>query len=301
MIYTVTLNPSLDYIVDVEKFNIGEINRASNEMMFAGGKGINVSTVLTNMGVENTALGFTAGFTGDEIERKLSVMGVRTDFIKIDNGMSRINLTVRNLEGTSINGIGPEISSWDMELLMNKISKLTKGDMLILSGSVPPSVSNSIYGDIMSLMADKQIEIIVDASGDILLNSLQYRPFLIKPNHHELGAIYDVEIEDKEMGAWYAGQLQSKGARNVLVSMAGQGAILVTEQGEVYSCDAPKGILVNSIGAGDSMVAGFVSGWITTHSLKNAFYMGVAAGSASAFSMELATLEEILCIRKQII
>lgn len=301
MIYTVTLNPSLDYIVDVDKFGIGDISRVDRQFIFAGGKGVNVSTVLNNMGVENRALGFVAGYTGEEIERKLASLGVETDFITIGQGTSRINITIRNLESTSINGMGPGISPQDIELLMNKISKLDRGDILILSGSIPPSVPKSIYGDIMSLMADKQLDIVVDASGEMLLNSLQYHPFLIKPNHHELGAIYHVEIEDKERAARYAGRLQSMGARNVLVSMAEHGAVLVTEQGEVYSCESPKGILVNSIGAGDSMVAGFVSEWVATHDLEKALYMGVSAGSASAFSMELATLEQILSIRKQII
>lgn len=301
MIYTVTLNPSLDYIVDVDKFNIGEINRARNEMLFAGGKGINVSTVLTNMGVENTALGFTAGFTGDEIERKLSVLGVRTDFIKIQNGMSRINLTVRNAGETAVSGMGPDVSEEDINKLRDKISMISDNDMLILSGSLPKCISQTIYGDIMSWVSHLGIDVVVDATKDVLLNSLKYHPLLIKPNHHELGEIFGTEINEQIQVIEYAHRLQSMGARNVLVSMAEKGAVLVAEDNNIYSTESPKGTLVNSVGAGDSMVAGFVAEWTKSKNYEEAFYMGVAAGSASAFSSGLATLEEIICVRKQII
>ena len=301
MIYTVTLNPSLDYIVDVDKFNIGEINRARNEMLFAGGKGINVSTVLTNMGVENTALGFTAGFTGDEIERKLSVLGVRTDFIKIQNGMSRINLTVRNAGETAVSGMGPDVSEEDINKLRDKISMISDNDMLILSGSLPKCISQTIYGDIMSWVSHLGIDVVVDATKDVLLNSLKYHPLLIKPNHHELGEIFGTEINEQIQVIEYAHRLQSMGARNVLVSMAEKGAVLVAEDNNIYSTESPKGTLVNSVGAGDSMVAGFVAEWTKSKNYEEAFYMGVAAGSASAFSSRLATLEEIICVRKQII
>lgn len=301
MIYTVTLNPSLDYIVDVDKFNIGEINRARNEMLFAGGKGINVSTVLTNMGVENTALGFTAGFTGDEIERKLSVLGVRTDFIKIQNGMSRINLTVRNAGETAVSGMGPDVSEEDINKLRDKISMISDNDMLILSGSLPKCISQTIYGDIMSWVSHLGIDVVVDATKDVLLNSLKYHPLLIKPNHHELGEIFGTEINEQIQVIEYAHRLQSMGARNVLVSMAEKGAVLVAEDNNIYSTESPKGTLVNSVGAGDSMVAGFVAEWTKSKNYEEAFYMGVAAGSASAFSNGLATLEEIICVRKQII
>lgn len=301
MVYTVTLNPSVDYIVDVDEFNIGEINRARNEMLFAGGKGINVSTVLTNMGVENTALGFTAGFTGDEIERKLSVQGVRTDFIKIANGMSRINLTVRNAGETAVSGMGPEVSEEDIKKLRDKISMISNNDMLILSGSLPKTVSQTIYGDIMSWVSHLEIEVVVDATKEVLLNSLKYHPLLIKPNHHELGELFGTVITDMNAVVEYAHRLQAMGARNVLVSMAEKGAVLITEDNNIYSCEPPKGTLVNSVGAGDSMVAGFVSEWINSKDYEKAFYMGVAAGSASAFSTGLATLEEIVCVRKQII
>lgn len=301
MIYTVTLNPSLDYIVDVDKFNIGEINRATNEMMFAGGKGINVSTVLTNMGVENTAFGFIAGFTGDEIERKLSVMGVRTDFVKIEKGMSRINLTVRNAGETAISGMGPEVSAEDINKLRNKISILSDNDMLILSGSLPKTVSQTVYGDIMSWISHLKIEVVVDATKKVLLNSLKYHPLLIKPNHHELGELFGTVINDIKDVVDYAQRLQKMGARNVLVSMAQNGAVLVTEDNNIYCCEPPSGTLVNSVGAGDSMVAGFVSEWINSKDYEEALYMGVAAGSASAFSNGLATLEKIISVRKEII
>ncbi len=301
MIYTVTLNPSLDYIVDVDRFGIGDISRVNREFIFAGGKGINVSTVLNNMGVDNTALGFIAGYTGAEIQRKLALKGVKTDFIQLKEGCSRINYTIRNFDSTSINGMGPGISSEDMELLINKISELVSGDVLIMSGSVPGSLPKTIYADIMSAVSDKGIKIIVDALGEPLLNTLQYHPFLIKPNHHELGDIFGVELQKKEEVAEYALRLQEMGACNILVSMAEKGAVLVTRDKEVYSCAAPEGVCVNPIGAGDSMVAGFVAEWIETGDMEKAFYMGVSAGSASAFSMELATLEEIICVRKQII
>ncbi|MBQ7432108.1 MAG: 1-phosphofructokinase [Lachnospiraceae bacterium] len=293
MIYTVTFNPSLDYIVSVEDFQLGKTNRTSSELILPGGKGLNVSTVLKNLGVENTALGFIAGFTGDEIEWRIGGMGVQTDFIRIREGMSRINLKLRSIEGTELNGAGPEIPKEKLRLLMDKLWKLKSGDILCLSGSVPSSLSSTIYCDIMAALADRGILIVVDATKDLLVNTLVYHPFLIKPNHDELGEIFQTEITTKDQAVEYGKKLQDMGARNVMVSMAGKGAVLVAENGQVFQADAPSGTLVNGVGAGDSMVAGFLTGWLKQQDYGHAFRLAVAAGSASAFSKYLATRSEV--------
>ena len=243
MIYTVTFNPSLDYIVSVEDFKLGLTNRTSSELILPGGKGINVSTVLGNLGIENTALGFLAGFTGKEIERRLKEMGVASDFIEINEGVSRINLKLKSIDGTEINGSGPVISAEDVEKLMEKLDKLGEGDVLFLAGSIPSSMPDDMYQKIMAKLDGKGVMIIVDATRDLLLNVLEYHPFLIKPNNHELGEIFDVELLTRESVVPYAKKLQEKGARNVLVSMAGEGAVLVAEDGSVYDTPAPKGEL----------------------------------------------------------
>lgn len=300
MIYTVTLNPSLDYIVSVDGFEVGKTNRTSSEMMLPGGKGINVSTILKNLGLENTALGYVAGFTGVEIERRLHEMGVRTGFITLQEGMSRINFKLSSIEGTEINGRGPVIQAADIERLMEQLSSLKDGDVLFLSGSIPSSVPDDIYRDIMERLQDRKIQIVVDATGELLLKVLPYHPVLIKPNHHELGEIFGVELTPGPEVVPYARKLQEMGARNVLVSMAGHGAILVAEDGTVYKAPAPSGQLKNGVGAGDSMVAGFMAGWLSKQDYRHAFHMGVAAGSASAFSENLATAEEIADVLKQV-
>ena len=233
MIYTVTFNPSLDYIVSVEDFKLGLTNRTSSELILPGGKGINVSTVLGNLGIENTALGFLAGFTGKEIERRLKEMGVASDFIEINEGVSRINLKLKSIDGTEINGSGPVISPEDVEKLMEKLDKLGEGDVLFLAGSIPTSMPDDMYQKIMAKLDGKGVMIVVDATRDLLLNVLEYHPFLIKPNNHELGEIFDVELLTRESVVPYAKKLQEKGARNVLVSMAGEGAVLVAEDGSV--------------------------------------------------------------------
>ena len=293
MINTITLNPSLDYIVKVNNFKVDELNRSVGEQIYAGGKGINVSIVLKNLGVENTALGYVAGFTGDEILRQIKEHDVDCDFVKLENGLSRINVKLKSDGETEINGSGPDITEEDLKSLYRKISKLGKGDFLILSGSIPKSIPDDIYENIMKALLYSGVEFIVDATKDLLLNVLKYRPFLIKPNHHELAEMFNVEIKGDEDIIKYAKKLKEMGAKNVLISMAGDGAILITENGEALKRDVPKGTLKNSVGAGDSMVAGFLAGYLKNHDIKEAFKMGVATGSASAFSEELATEKEV--------
>lgn len=294
MIYTVTFNPSLDYIVSVPNFELGKTNRTVYEQMLAGGKGINVTTVLTNLGIESTALGFVAGFTGEELIRRMKEMGLKNDFIRIGNGFSRINLKLRDVDGTEINGMGPVIDQAGQDALFAKLNTLQEGDTLVLAGSIPESMPGTIYSNILEALQGRGIRFVVDATRDLLLNVLKYHPFLIKPNHHEIGEIFGVELETRESVVPYAKKLQEMGAVNVLVSMSGKGAVLVDENGEVHALPAPKGELVNAVGAGDSMVAGFLTGWEEQHNYEHAFRMGVATGSASAFSDLLATRPEVM-------
>lgn len=297
MIYTVTFNPSLDYIVGVEDFQSGKVNRTMSERVFAGGKGINVSLVLNNLGFANTALGFLAGFTGQEIERQLEAEGVQTDFIRIPDGISRINLKIRSDVESEINGMGPAIRQEDIRKLNEKLDHLQDGDVLVLAGSIPTGMPESLYRDIMNRLKDKDLKIAVDATKDLLLNVLPYHPFVIKPNNHELGEIFGVEVADKKQAVVYAKRLQEQGARNVIVSMAGEGAVFVGEDGSEYESEAPSGQVVNSVGAGDSMVAGFLAGYLGTGDYREAFKLGICTGSASAFSEQLATREEIEKVR----
>lgn len=300
MIYTVTFNPSLDYIVSVENFQLGITNRTSSELMLPGGKGINVSTVLMNLGIENKALGFVAGFVGDEIIRRLEEMGVQNGFIRIEEGVSRINLKLKSIDGTEINGQGPVISPEHVEELMKQLDRLGEGDVLFLSGSIPSSMPDDAYQKIMKRLDGRGVQIVVDATKDLLLNVLEYHPFLIKPNNHELGELFGVELKTREEVIPYAKKLQEKGAVNVLVSMAGEGAVLIDANEDVYMAPAPKGTLVNGVGAGDSMVAGFMAGWLEKQDYEHAFCMGVSAGSASAFSEHLATKAEIEAVYQQV-
>lgn len=302
MIYTVTFNPSLDYIVSVSDFKLGLTNRTKTEQLLPGGKGINVSTVLSHLGIENTALGFVAGFTGDELERRLETLGVRTDFIRLEEGFTRINLKLKSIDGTEINGQGPSISESQMKALMQKLGSLKSGDILVLAGSIPASMPDTIYEQIMAGLDGRGIRIVVDAERKLLKNVLKYHPFLIKPNHHELGDIFGVRLSTREAVVPYAGKLQAMGAANVLVSMGGAGAVLLTEDGHIYQAGSPEGKLVNSVGAGDSMVAGFLAGWLATggKDAVHAFKMGIAAGSASAFSENLATRSEIEAVFRNI-
>lgn len=300
MIYTVTFNPSLDYIVSVEDFQLGMTNRTDSELLLPGGKGINVSTVLKNLGIENTALGFIAGFTGDEIRRKVEEIGVKADFIQIREGVSRINLKLKSIDGTEINGQGPDIGKEKVEELLSRLDGLREGDVLVLAGSIPASMPDDIYKNIMKRLTGKGIMIVVDATRDLLVNVLEYHPFLIKPNNHELGEIFDTEIRTREEVIPYARKLQEMGACNVLVSMAGEGAVLAASDGSCHMAPAPKGDLVNAVGAGDSMVAGFLAGWMEKKDYVHAFHMGIAAGSASAFSEYLAKREEIEAVYQTI-
>lgn len=300
MIYTVTFNPSLDYIVSVNDFRLGLTNRTDSELILPGGKGINVSTILMNLGIDSTAFGFAAGFTGEEIIREVEAMGIRSDFIKIDSGISRINLKLKNIDGTEINGSGPEISEEKIEELLRKLDVLGEGDILVLAGSIPASMPADMYSTIMERLQHKNVTFIVDATKDLLINVLKYKPFLIKPNNHELGELFDVKLTTREEVIPYGKKLQKQGARNVLISMAGEGAVLVAEDGSVYEAPAPKGTLINAVGAGDSMVAGFTAGWIEKKDYRHAFYMGVSAGSASAFSEYLATKEEIMDLYEKV-
>ncbi len=300
MIYTVTLNPSLDYIVEVDDFTLGMTNRTTSELMLPGGKGINVSTVLSNLGLENTAIYFAAGFVGDEITRRIEALGIRAQAISIPEGISRINLKLKTIDGTEINGMGPVISAEKLAQLQEQLSKLGEGDILVLAGSIPASMPETIYSDIMAQLQGKGVEIVVDATRDLLLNVLQYHPFLIKPNNHELGEIFGVKLTTRKSVIPYAKKLQERGAKNVLVSMAGEGGVLVAEDGSVSMSEAPKGKLVNGVGAGDSMVAGFIAGWLEKQDYEYAFKMGLSAGSASAFSEYLATKEEVRAVYETI-
>lgn len=296
MVYTVTFNPSLDYIVNVSDFKLGQVNRTEKEVMFPGGKGINVSIVLKNLGMESTILGFTAGFTGEEIQRRVKEMGCAEKLIPIANGYSRINLKLRSNEESEINGMGPVIGKEDIDKLYQMLDTLKAGDVLVLAGSIPASMPPTMYSDIMGYLQNKEVMIAVDATKDLLVNVLPFHPFVIKPNNYELGEIFNVTLKDKKDVVVYAKKLQEQGARNVLVSMAGDGAVLVAEDGSVYESEAPKGKVVNSVGAGDSMVAGFLYGYLTTGNYEIAFKNGVATGSASAFSENLATKEEVEAI-----
>lgn len=293
MIYTVTFNPSLDYIVSVDNFTTGTVNRTTKELMFPGGKGINVSMVLSNLGVENTAFGFTAGFTGEEIVQKVREKGIHAEFIPVEQGISRINVKLRSKHETEINGKGPGIEEKNIKELYEKLDLLQEEDILVLAGSIPDSLPQSIYMDIMDYLKEKNLSVVVDATKNLLVNVLPFHPFLVKPNNHELGEIFGVEIKTKEKVAEYAKKLQEKGAKNVLVSMAGEGAVLITEDGQELRAEAPVGKVINSVGAGDSMVAGFLYGYLKQKDYKEAFAYGLCTGSASAFSEELATKEQV--------
>ena len=292
MIYTVTFNPSLDYIVSVDDFMLGRVNRTRAEIIYPGGKGINVSMVLKNLGHDSHALGFMAGFTGQEIVRLLDEWGVQSDFIRVEQGISRINVKLRSNEESEINGQGPAIAEEHIRQLYQQLDRLEDGDVLVLAGSIPDVMPDDIYMDIMKHLSSKKLHIIVDATRDLLVNVLPYHPFLIKPNNHELGEVFGVELEDKEEVFTYAAKLQERGARNVLVSMAGDGALLVAEDGHIYKEGVCRGTVKNSVGAGDSMVAGFLAGylekgcsWITLFiaMAPSLGFLGTVIGMVQAF------------------
>ena len=300
MIYTVTFNPAIDYVIKVDNLTLGEINRTTREYIFCGGKGINVSHVLANLGMESVGLGFIAGFTGDVIEKGAKELGFAPDFIRVREGMTRINVKVKSNEESEINGMGPVIHDDELQKMYEKLDELQDGDVLILAGSIPATLPSDVYEKIMERLQEKDIRIVVDATKDLLLNVLKYHPFLIKPNNHELGEMFGVVLKTNDEIVEYAKKLQEKGARNVLVSMAGDGAILITEDGQNIKMGTPKGKVVNSVGAGDSMVAGFVAGYLRGGSYEEALKSGTAAGSATAFSEGLASLEMYEKMLKQI-
>ena len=293
MIYTITFNPALDYIVKMDKFDLGQVNRTTREDVYAGGKGINVSIVLNNLSIENKALGFIAGFTGDEIERRVREFGCNTDFVKLKEGMSRINVKMKADVESEINGGGPNISKEALDELYLKLDALKSGDILVLAGSIPKSLPVDIYEKIMNDFGDRGVKFIVDTTGESLLKVLKYKPFLIKPNHHELAELFNIKINSQEEIIEYGRKLQEMGAENVLISMAGDGAILIKNDGQAIYSKVPKGVLKNSVGAGDSMVAGFIAGYSKEEKLEDGFIMGVATGSASAFSEGLATKDKV--------
>ena len=293
MIYTITFNPSLDYVVKVKEFNLGAVNRTYEEEIYAGGKGINVSTVLGNLDIENKAFGFIAGFIGDEIEKRVIKSGCTTDFIKLKSGNSRINVKLKSNEESEINAQGPVIDKESIDSLYKKLDQLKDGDILVLAGSIPNTLPEDMYEKIISYLSNKNIKFVVDATKNLLINVLKYHPFLIKPNNHELEEIFNVKLNGEEDIINHAKKLQDMGALNVLISLAGDGAILLTEDGQILKNKAPKGEVKNSVGAGDSMVAGFIAGYIKEKDYKYALNLGIATGSASAFSEDLATREKI--------
>lgn len=293
MIYTVTFNPSIDYMIRVKDFKAGQINRTDFESFLPGGKGINVSVVLKNLGFESTALGFIAGFTGKEIESCLDSMGISSQFIEVEHGYSRINVKLKSDEETEINGQGPLISKLDMDELFRRLDVLKNGDTLVISGDIPNTLPNNMYERILKDLCGKDIQVVVDAEKEVVKKVLPYHPFLIKLNIHELSKLFHYPIKKKTDVVFYAKKMKRRGARNILISMAGDGAVFVGEDGEILECEAPKGEIVNVAGAGDSMVAGFLAGYLDTHSMKMAFGMGVCAGSASVFSSGLATKEQV--------
>lgn len=300
MIYTVTFNPALDYVVFLDNLKLGDVNRSTRESIFYGGKGINVSTILNTLGLETTALGFVAGFTGKAIEDGLAAQGIHTDFIHLPEGNSRINVKVKHGDETEINGQGPVITEEAINELFAKLDTLTKEDILVLAGSIPNTLPEDIYEKILARLESKGIRVVVDATKDLLLNVLKYHPFLIKPNNHELGEMFGIVCKTDEDIVHYAKKLQEKGAVNVLISMAGDGAILITEDGQNIKMGTPKGKVVNSVGAGDSMVAGFITGYIRGGNYEEALKSGTASGSATAFSEGLASLEMYEKMLKQI-
>ena len=293
MIYTVTFNPALDYILELDKLEIGKIQKSKTELILPGGKGINVSTVLTNLEIDNIALGYKAGFVGAELERLLRNMKVKTDFIDLEEGNSRINVKISGEEETAINTNGPQISENKILELLEKLKTLNENDYLVLSGSIPSSIKDDIYEKICSIVKKQNVKIVVDATKNLLVQALKYNPFLIKPNNEELGEIFGVEIHTKEDAYVYGKKLKEMGAQNVLVSMGKIGAALIDEAGQEYFIKSPEGKRVNTVGSGDSMVAGFIAGFLKYNNYDDALRMGVSAGSASALSKYLATKEEV--------
>lgn len=298
MVYTVTFNPAVDYVVHTDEISVGGVNRAKSEKIYFGGKGINVSMVLSELGVKSKALGFVAGFTGDAIEKGVAEKGIETDFVHLDNGFSRINVKIKSEKETELNGQGPKIDGKALDELFEKLDKLSDGDTIVLAGSIPDSMPADIYEKILERLQNKNVKAVVDATKDLLMNVLKYKPFLIKPNNHELGEMFGVTLKTNAEIAEYAQKLKDMGARNVLVSMAGDGALLLDENGKTHVCGVCKGTVKNSVGAGDSMVAGFIAG-SENDDYEYALKLGTAAGGATAFSdglAEKALIDELLIL-----
>ncbi len=292
MIYTVTFNPAVDYVVHSGAMELGSVNRSNGEEIYFGGKGINVSFVLKELGLTSKALGFIAGFTGEAIKKGVEEKGIDSDFVQLENGFSRINIKIKSTEETELNGQGPNISEKAIAELFTKLQKLQDGDTIVLAGSIPNTLPSDIYEQILQRISNKKIKAVVDATGQLLMKVLPYKPFLIKPNNHELGEMFGVKLTTIEEIEEYARKLQAMGARNVLISMAGDGALLIDETGEAHHCGVCKGTVKNSVGAGDSMVAGFIAG-IKDGDYEYALKLGTATGGATAFSDGLATKPEI--------
>ena len=293
MIYTVTFNPALDYVMNLKELQYKDINRTESEQLYYGGKGINVSAILSRLGVDNIALGFLAGFSGRQIEEMLNAESINNDFVYLKKGYTRINVKIKADEDYDINAQGPDIEADEINALFDKLEKLQSGDFLVLAGSIPNSLPNDIYEEILAKLQNKGINFAVDATGDLLLNVLKYKPFLIKPNNHELAEMFNVELNSTEDVVFYARKLKEMGAQNVLISMGKDGALLVTENDEVFASSVAKGEVINSVGAGDSMVAGFIAGYLKSNSYEEALRLGAASGGATAFSSDLATREFI--------
>lgn len=301
MIYTMTMNPALDYVVDLEDFKVGEVNRAEDEHIFYGGKGINVSVVLKELGFESQCLGFVAGFTGRELERGIQEeLGVSSDFVHVSKGRTRINAKIHSRKESELNGLGPIVENEDIKKLFIKLDKIEDGDVLVLSGSIPSSMSKSIYCEILEYVSQKDIHVVVDATGDLLKRTLKYKPFLIKPNNHELAELFSVELKTLDDIEVYARKLQDMGARNVLISMAKDGSLLIDEKGERHQLGVCQGTVKNSVGAGDSMVAGFIAGYLSRMNYQDTLKLATACGGATAFSSGLGTLEKINELLKQL-
>lgn len=304
MIYTVTLNPSIDHVIEMDELQEGVVNKVIIENFYAGGKGINVSKILNEHDIKSIALGFISGFTGEFIKNNLDECGITNNFINISNGYSRINMKIKtnktNKNETEINGLGPSISYSNIRNLFNQLNQLTSNDILVLAGSIPPSLPDNFYGKIMEQLSSKNVKIVVDARNNLLTNVLKYNPFLIKPNHHEISEIFGLEIKTTDELIFYGKKLKEMGAKNVLISIGGEGSILITEFNEIYKSNVPKGTVKNSVGSGDSMVAGFIAGYLKTNNYQEALKVGSASGSATAFSSDLAKISLINELSKQI-
>lgn len=299
MVYTVTFNPAIDYVMFTDEMKKGRVNRSNSEEIYFGGKGINVSLVLKELGIPSKALGFVAGFTGDAIENGIREKGIETDFVHLKNGFSRINVKIKSDDETDLNGQGPKIDDEALGELFDKLSEIKDGDTIVLAGSIPNTLPSDIYERILGTLSDRLVKTVVDATKDLLLNVLKYKPFLIKPNNYELGEMFGVTLTTDEEIAEYAERLRKMGARNVLVSMAGDGALLLDENGNTHRCGVCKGTVKNSVGAGDSMVAGFIAG-SQNGDFDYALKLGTATGGATAFSDGLAQKDEIYRLLEQL-